>query len=78
MLRKNKENCNPNNLDAAARLLLEALLKPIQRNFKDLVRIKESVVCERNIFDEVCSLGLSENSEIGEGFKISFANLSIK
>lgn len=29
MLRKNKENYNPNNLDAAARLLLEALLKPI-------------------------------------------------
>ncbi|CAD8118403.1 unnamed protein product [Paramecium sonneborni] len=80
MLRKNKENFNPNssNQDGGAKLLLEALQKPILRNLRDLIRIKESVVCERNIFDEVCSMGVSENSDIGEGFKISFANLSIK
>ncbi|CAD8099644.1 unnamed protein product [Paramecium primaurelia] len=80
MLRKNKENFNPNNShqDTAAKLLLEALQKPLLRNLRELIRIKESVVCERNIFDEVCSLGVSENSDIGEGFKISFANLSIK
>ncbi|CAD8191691.1 unnamed protein product [Paramecium octaurelia] len=80
MLRKNKENFNPNtsHQDAAAKLLLEALQKPILRNLRDLIRIKESVVCERNIFDEVCSMGVSENSDIGEGFKISFANLRIK
>ncbi|CAD8124156.1 unnamed protein product [Paramecium sonneborni] len=80
MLRKNKENFNPNtsNQDTAAKLLLEALQKPILRNLRDLIRIKESVVCERNIFDDVCSMGVSENSDIGEGFKISFANLSIK
>ncbi|CAD8098193.1 unnamed protein product [Paramecium primaurelia] len=80
MLRKNKENFNPNtsHQDAAAKLLLEALQKPILRNLRDLIRIKQSVVCERNIFDEVCSMGVSENSDIGEGFKISFANLSIK
>ncbi|CAD8182659.1 unnamed protein product [Paramecium octaurelia] len=80
MLRKNKENCNPNtgSQESAARLLLEALQKPILRNLRDLIRIKESMVCERNIFDEVCSMGYSENSDVGEGFKISFANLSIK
>ncbi|CAK92325.1 unnamed protein product (macronuclear) [Paramecium tetraurelia] len=80
MLRKNKENCNPNtgSLESAAKLLLEALQKPILRNLRDLIRIKESMVCERNIFDEVCSMGYSENSDVGEGFKISFANLSIK
>ncbi|CAK62650.1 unnamed protein product (macronuclear) [Paramecium tetraurelia] len=80
LLRKNKENFNPNqsHQDAAAKLLLEALQKPLLRSLRDLIMIKESVVCERNIFDEVCSMGVSENSDIGEGFKISFANLSIK
>ncbi|CAD8209154.1 unnamed protein product [Paramecium octaurelia] len=80
MLRKNKENCNPNTIpqENAAKLLLEALRKPILRNLRELIRIKESLVFERNIFDEVCSLGVSENSDVGEGFKISFANLSIK
>ncbi|CAD8125099.1 unnamed protein product [Paramecium sonneborni] len=80
MLRKNKENCNPNTIvqESAAKLLLEALQKPILRNLRELIRIKESVVCDRNIFDEVCSMGVSENLDVGEGFKISFANLSIK
>ncbi|CAK67094.1 unnamed protein product (macronuclear) [Paramecium tetraurelia] len=80
MLRKNKENCNPNTIsqENAAKLLLEALRKPIIRNLRELIRIKESMVFERNMFDEVCSLGVSENSDVGEGFKISFANLSIK
>ncbi|CAD8119888.1 unnamed protein product [Paramecium sonneborni] len=80
MLRKNKENCNPNtnHQENAAKFLLEALQKPILRNLRELIRIKESVVCERNIFDDVCSLGLSEDSDVGEGFKISFANLSMK
>lgn len=40
--------------------------------------IKESMVYEKNMFDEMCSLGFSENSEMGEGFKISSTNLSIK
>lgn len=79
MLRKNKENCNPNsNNEAAAKLLLEALQKPLLRNLRDLILIKESVVCERNIFDEICSVGCSENMDVGDGFKISFANLSVK
>ncbi|CAD8204456.1 unnamed protein product [Paramecium pentaurelia] len=80
MLRKNKENCNPNTMiqESAAKLLLEALQKPMLKNLRELIRIKESVVCERNIFDDVCSMGVSENSDVGEGFKISFANLSIK
>ncbi|CAD8201284.1 unnamed protein product [Paramecium pentaurelia] len=80
MLRKNKENCSPNTIsqENAAKQLLEALRKPILRYLRDLIMIKESMVYERNIFDEVCSLDFSENSDVGEGFKISFATLSIK